>query len=201
MDSLDDILSPLLVLIARLCRADETCRARVRQWIVPDDLDRSSALEARSDSLGRCLRLLGSVYHPRLKDSVGEMLFAMSDSNGKIAILYHGRFFTNVVASASTLSALFGYGNVAGFLFHKGVMSAPAQDPGSSTASLTTSSGAAIDPITGTIVQPAPSVSDMTEEEKEREMEKLFVLFDRLEKTGTLAPGSNLVRKAIERGM
>jgi hypothetical protein len=92
MDSLDEILSPLVVLISRLCQADETCRVRVRQWIVPDDLDRSSALEARSDLLGRCLRLLGSVYNCRLKDSVGEMLFAMSDSNGKVVILYHGCF-------------------------------------------------------------------------------------------------------------
>lgn len=91
-DSLDETLSPLLVLISRLCQADETCRARVRQWIVPDDLDRSSSLEARPDLLGRCLRLLGSVYHSRLKDSVGEMLFAMSDSNGKVVIVYHGCF-------------------------------------------------------------------------------------------------------------
>lgn len=181
MDSLDDILSPLIVLVTRLCLADETCRVRVRQWIVPDDLDRSSALESRPDLLGRCLRLLSSVYHPRLKDSVGEMLFAVSDSN------------------ATTLSALFGYGNVAGFLFHKGVMSAPAQDPGSSNASLTTSSGTAIDPITGKTVELTPSLSDMTDDEKMHEMEKLFVLFDRLEKSGALAPANNPVRKAMER--
>lgn len=91
-DSLDEILSPLLVLITRLCLGDETCRVRVRQWIVPDDLDRSSALESRPDLLGRCLRLLSSVYHSRLKASVGEMLFAMSDSNGKVVILCHGVF-------------------------------------------------------------------------------------------------------------
>jgi len=78
-------------------------------------------------------------------------------------------------------------------------MSAPAQGSGSSTASLVTSSGDVIDPITGTIVQPTPSVSDMTEEEREREMERLFVLFDRLEKIGALAPGRNPVRKAMER--
>jgi len=86
-NTLDDLLSPLVVLISRLCIADEVSRARVRQWLVPDDLDRSTALEARSDLLGRCLRLLGSVYHPRLKDAVGEMLFAMSDSNGSSILL------------------------------------------------------------------------------------------------------------------
>lgn len=82
-DSLDDCLSPLVVLITRLCIGDENSRIRARQWLVPDDLDRTSPLESRPDLLGRCLRLLASVYHPRLKDSVGEMFFAMADSNGQ----------------------------------------------------------------------------------------------------------------------
>lgn len=38
----------------------------------------------------------------------------------------------------------------------------------------------------------------MSDEEKEREMEKLFVLFDRLEKTGALPPDQNPMRKAIQ---
>jgi hypothetical protein len=81
-DSLDDSLSPLVVLITRLCIGDENSRLRARHWLVPDDLDRTSPLEARSDLLGRSLRLLASVYHPRLKDSVGEMFYAIADSNG-----------------------------------------------------------------------------------------------------------------------
>jgi hypothetical protein len=40
----------------------------------------------------------------------------------------------------------------------------------------------------------------MTEEEKEREAEKLFVLFDRLERTGVLPPSQNPYRKAIQQG-
>ncbi|RDB19581.1 Synembryn-A [Hypsizygus marmoreus] len=181
--SLDDLLSPLVVLISRLCIADEQSRIRVRQWIVPDDLDRTSPLEARSDILGRCLRLLPSVYHPRLKDSLGEMLYAMCDSD------------------ASVLSTLVGYGNVAGFLFHKGILSAP--PPPSATSStvaphLTTPSGAAINPITGTTEQRKPNVPEMTDEEKEHEMEKLFVLFDRLERTGAIPPSQNPMRKAVQ---
>ncbi|KAF8914117.1 guanine nucleotide exchange factor [Gymnopilus junonius] len=182
-DSLDDMLSPLIVLISRFCIGDEGCKIRVRQWIVPDDLDRTSPLEQRSDILGRCLRLLSSVYHPRLKDAVGEMLYAAADSD------------------ASTLSSLVGYGNVAGFLFHKGVLSAP--QPSSSSGSgpsLTTPAGQDINPITGTTFQPKPATPEMTDEEKEREMEKLFVLFDRLEKTGALPPDQNPMRKAIQQG-
>lgn len=82
-DILDDTLSPLVVLITRLCIGDDGTRARARQLLVPSDLDRTSPLEARPDLLGRCLRLLSSVYHPRLKESVGELLFAIADSNSK----------------------------------------------------------------------------------------------------------------------
>jgi len=81
-ESLDDMLSPLAVLISKICLADEGSRARLRRIIVPDDLDRSTLLETRPDLLGRCLRLLACVYHPRLKDAIGEMLFAVADSDG-----------------------------------------------------------------------------------------------------------------------
>jgi len=175
-NTLDDVLSPLVVLVSRFCIADEGSRVRVRQWIVPDDLDRSSPLEARADILGRCLRLLGSVYHTRLKDGVGELLYAMCDSD------------------ASNLSALVGYGNVAGFLFHKGILNAP---PATVNSTFNPSTpNAPINPITGTTVEPVASL-DMSDEEKEREMEKLFVLFDRLERTGAIPPSQNPMRKAI----
>ncbi|KAF7984825.1 hypothetical protein HWV62_10757 [Athelia sp. TMB] len=173
--SLDDVMSPLVLLVSRLALADDTTRVRFREILLPADLDRSRPLESREDLLGRCLRMLSSVHHARLKDAVGEMLFAICDSN------------------ATTLSAQVGYGNVAGFLFNKGVMSAPAQ-PSNST--LVTPSGEAINPITGTL-QTEPIPNDMTDEEREREAEKLMVLFDRMERTGTIASGQNPIRKAI----
>ncbi|KAJ7131634.1 guanine nucleotide exchange factor [Mycena crocata] len=184
-DTLDDELAPLVVLITRLCIADEPARTRAREWVVPADLDRSAAagsLETRPDFLGRCLRLLGSVYHARLKDSVGEMLFAMCDSD------------------ATTLSTLLGYGNVAGFLFNKGIMSAP-PPPTTTSSSAAVNAAAAehINPITGTAQAAREPEPEMTEEEKEREMEKLFVLFDRLERTGALPKDQNPMRKAIEK--
>jgi len=55
-----------------------------------------------------------------------------------------------------------------------------------------------IDPITGTIVK-APVPDGMTEEEKEREAERLFMLFDRLERTGALSPDQNPIRKAMQK--
>lgn len=102
--------------------------------------------------------------------------------------------------TATTLSALVGYGNVAGYLFNKGILHAPPPNTSTTNPSLTTSSGQAINPITGTTEKPKPDAPEMTEEEKEREMEKLFVLFDRLERTGNLPRDQNPIRKAIQEG-
>jgi hypothetical protein len=102
------------------------------------------------------------------------------------------------------LSALVGYGNVAGFLFHKGVVNSPSPPPtapGSTSTGhppLVTLSGEAINPITGTTVQGPSGLPDMSDEEKEREMEKLFVLFDRLEKTGAITRDQNPMRKVVQ---
>jgi hypothetical protein len=79
-------------------------------------------------------------------------------------------------------------------LFHKGFFNAPS---GNSNIPTSTSSGESINPITGTTVKPTEGVP-MTDEEKEREAEKLFVLFDRLEKTGAIPPEQNPMRKAIQ---
>ena len=98
------------------------------------------------------------------------------------------------------MSAFFGYGNVAGYLFNKGVMAAPPPEAGSSAAPTTTATGEAINPITGTTLQPKSDLPEMSEEEKEREMEKLLVLFDRLERTGALPKDQNPIRKAIQEG-
>ncbi|KAG1729071.1 guanine nucleotide exchange factor [Suillus paluster] len=178
--SLDEVVCPLVLLITRFCLGDDDAKTRLRQWLVPENLDRTNPLEKRADLLGRCLRLLASVYHSRLKDATGEMLYAMCDSN------------------ATTLAGYFGYGNVAGFLFHKGVVSAPPVSAASSGPP-TTASGLPINPITGTVEHPSETI-DMTDEEKEREAEKLFVLFDRLEKTGALPPSQNPYRKAFQEG-
>ncbi len=93
-----------------------------------------------------------------------------------------------------------GYGNVAGFLFHKGIFAAPTSEGSSSNAPTTTVDGTPINPITGVAEKEKPKLPDMSDEEKEREMEKLFVLFDRLEKTGALPKDQNPIRKAFQSG-
>lgn len=80
--TLNELVTPLVLLITRLCIGDQPSRTRLRDCLIPLNLDRTSPLEARSDTLGRCLRLLGSVYHADLKKAVGEMMYAMCDSDG-----------------------------------------------------------------------------------------------------------------------
>lgn len=60
--------------------------------------------------------------------------------------------------------------------------------------------GEGINPITGTTFKPKAELPEMTEEEKEREVEKLIYLFDRLEKSGALPADQNPIRKAIQEG-
>lgn len=99
---------------------------------------------------------------------------------------------------ATTLSGYLGYGNVAGFLFQKGVTSSPARSSTSGAPTIT-STGLPINPITGTIEKKHEPVR-MTDEEMEQETERLFVLFDRLEKLGAMPPGQNPMRRAIQEG-
>ena len=93
---------------------------------------------------------------------------------GSLHILVAANADGRAFSTAGTLASYVGYGNVAGFLFNKGIMSAPPPPAGSSGASAptTTSSGAAINPITGVMEKPAPPI-EMTDEEKEREAKEL----------------------------
>jgi hypothetical protein len=122
------------------------------------------------------------------------------------------------------MSAEIGYGNAAGFLFHKGITQPPAgtitemdEDPQSPSTSATTSPADIISPtrvresadakpdpalttaeprhpITSLLPNPSlvasHDLSNMTPEEKEREAEKLFVLFQRMERNPVLSLGA-----------
>ncbi|KIY52575.1 hypothetical protein FISHEDRAFT_34994 [Fistulina hepatica ATCC 64428] len=201
--TIDDTLTPLVVLVTRLCMADTTTTssavtpaARLLALLCPPDLDRSPSapLEGRPNLLGRLLRLLACVYHPRLKDAAGELLW----TDATAPPLSPERL---TAMTATRMSALLGYGNIAGYLFNRGVMSAPGVDETSGGYIEDKTPARAINPITGTYETPRnkSDLPEMTEEEKEAEMEKLFVLFDRLERTGAIPKEQNPVRKAIQK--
>lgn len=81
--SIDEILCPLVFLLTHFCRADQATRIKVRQWVVPEDTDRTVALEGQATLLGKGLRIMSCVYHPRLKDAIGELFYVCCDSDGE----------------------------------------------------------------------------------------------------------------------
>ena len=97
------------------------------------------------------------------------MMFEVSDSNAEL-------FVQNV-----------GYGFAAGFLMSQN-MPIPQSASEAFAASPSTTEGKPFNPITGQRLdkEEEPEGPPMTEEEKEREAEKLFVLFERLKKTGVV---------------
>lgn len=71
----------------------------------------------------------------------------------------------------------------------------PLQPPSSTQSA----SDREVNPITGQFLDEedqGPSLADMTDEEKEREAERLFVLFERLKKTGVVDV-ENPIAKAL----
>ncbi|KKY29797.1 putative guanine nucleotide exchange factor synembryn [Diaporthe ampelina] len=114
-----------------------------------------------------------------LRDAISHFLFELSDKDAS-------KFVENV-----------GYGFASGFLFQNNIpvpqnaVGADGAAPGSRP----------VNPITGQFQdqESGPDLPEMTEEEKEREAERLFVLFERLKKTG-IVDVQNPVEQAFREG-
>lgn len=110
---------------------------------------------------------------------------------------------------------LVGYGNAAGFLLTKGFSSPSSSStaPASSSSPSPSSSRSAnaklpVNPITALEADPSTPTHDptMTDADKEREAERLFVLFDRIRRNPAVSLGDGKggqldpVRSAVESG-
>ncbi|CAG8645180.1 3220_t:CDS:2 [Cetraspora pellucida] len=160
----DEVIPPLVALIRKLAEEDELARTITRNRLLPDDVDRSKPLEKGDSLSARLIRLMTSVMLPNLKDGISELLYVICDQDANLFVHHVG------------------YGNAAGFLMSRNIMIPP-----SISSKQTDHSEKPINPITGQYLdEEAPLLSDMTDEEKEREAERLFVLFERLKKTGVM---------------
>lgn len=123
-----------------------------------------------------------------------------------------GEFLYNLCHRDPTiLCQQIGYGNASGFLQNRGELIPPPPAPttkgkakATSAPRSSTATGAQIreiNPITGAYESTDTSnpTDDMTQEEKERESERLYVLFDRMAKTGVMNV-ENPVEKARNEG-
>ncbi len=178
--SVEDLLEPLLLLVRKLVVEDADARQKVLATWISADVDRSIGLDRRSDVTGRLVRLMASGIFPRLRRAAGELLLG----------LHHG--------SPQEMTSNIGYGPCIGFLtsvnLAGGIQPAP-----STTDHKRSASGKLINPVTGTY-EPSEAelandpINQMTEAEKEAEAERLFGLFDKLNKTGVIKTENPLQR-------
>ena len=146
-------------------------RQLIRSSLLPTESDRSNVLGKGDTLASRLLRNSSNPVAPELRNAISHLLFDMSDRDAS-------RFVKNV-----------GYGYASGFLFQNNIPLMP-ENP----AEAFTSGGGGggdgvsggkhgkpVNPITGQFLEAekSPEMPEMTDEEKEREAEKLFVLFER----------------------
>lgn len=159
-NDLEAIVAPLIGVVSDLYeQGPETAKASLRKRLLPTAEDRKNVL-GKGDTLpSRLLKNSANPLAPKLATAISHLLFDLSDRDGH-------KFVENV-----------GYGFASGFLFQNNIpVPASAQDGVKGTGQQR-----AVNPITGQFLDEEiyPDEIPMTDEEKEREAERLFVLFER----------------------
>ena len=170
-EQLETLATPLVTLLRKVFEfAPAVVRPHMQSTLLPSNSERSQPLGKSNTLASRLLRLSSSAVAPSLRETVASLLFELSDKDAR-------SFVRNV-----------GYGFASGFLLtHNLPVPSNATEGWSSQAEgdvgekLTTVDGKEINPVTGQIkaMEPADTGEEMTEDEKEREAERLFVLFER----------------------
>lgn len=160
-DDLETRIVPLIQLLITIYeQAPEGPRKYMEWLLLPEDQDRSLPI-GRSDALSSKLLLLSTTPSVHLKTAISELMFVLS-----------GR-------DPENLTKNIGYGFAAGFLASRGM-----EIPQSASEAFSTNQNSMnpdVNPITGQRwdAEPQNTGPPMTEEEREREAERLFILFER----------------------
>lgn len=163
-DNLEQTVTPLVSVLRVVHEsAPDATKAVIRSSLLPTPEDRTKVLGKGETMPSRLLRNSTNALTPQLRETVSHFLFEMSDKDAN-------QFVDNV-----------GYGFASGFLFQNNIP-VPKNAADGNAGAGAGGSGRAVNPITGqfldreTVPDEGP---EMTEEEKEREAERLFVLFER----------------------
>jgi hypothetical protein len=167
-DELDQQASPLLTLMRKVYElAPIDVKRYIKSILLPNDDDRKQVLGRTETLASRMLRLSTSPVAPQLREAISNLLFEMSDKDAR-------KFVRNV-----------GYGFASGFLFRNDVPvpenALDAWSTGDSDARSSSSSNRKqFNAVTGQDIE-FENIEEpkMTKEEKEREADRLMVLFDR----------------------
>jgi hypothetical protein len=186
-NELDQAAAPLCTLIRRLYELAQPQMKEWMRWIMlPRERDRDRPLGQGDTMAARLLRLSCSPGLPTLRENISGLLFELSDKDAT-------KFVHNI-----------GYGFASGFLMsHNIEIPASAAEAGSLSTDGGAEGNAAYNPVTGQRFsaedQQQDNQTEMTQDEKEREAEKLFVLFERLKATGVVDV-QNPVHQAVDEG-
>ncbi|KAK5109991.1 hypothetical protein LTR62_006358 [Meristemomyces frigidus] len=185
---LDGAAASLCTLLRRSYElADTQVRSRMRWLLLPREKDRNKPLGQGDMLSSRLLRLSCSANLPTLRENISNLLFELSDKD------------------ATTFVQNIGYGFASGFLMtHNIAIPAHLAEASGQRSEGNITTGGDINPVTGQNLSAEAAygntgTDDMTEEEKEREAERLFVLFERLRATGVVDI-KNPVQQAVEEG-
>ena len=170
---------PLIQLLITIYEQAPEGPKKYMEWLLlPEDQDRSVPI-GRSDTLSSKLLMLSTTPSVHLKTAISELYFVLS---GK---------------SPENLTKNIGYGFAAGFLASRGI-----EIPQDATNQ--SNINPAFNPITGQRwdAEPQDTGPAMTQEEREREAERLFVLFERYGISSPLlhSPGTNTFNRARANG-
>ncbi|KAL7821874.1 guanine nucleotide exchange factor [Trichoderma gracile] len=182
-NDLDATVTPVVSTILKVHEhAPESVRQFISSKLLPSPEDRKSVLGKGTTLSARLLKNSTNPLTPSLRDVIAHLLFNLSDKDAS-------KFVENV-----------GYGFASGFLFQNNV---PIPGSASQAFNAGDSTGAQrlVNPITGQFLdeEKVAEMPPMTEDEKLREAERLFVLFERLKKNGVIDV-ENPVAQALREG-
>lgn len=158
---IDQAAAPVITLLRKIHKIAPPKMQQHMCWLLlPTDESRNNPLGKDETLPSRLLRLSVSPMLPTLRDNISAMLFELSDKDAS-------KFVNNI-----------GYGYASGFLMNHNI---EVPQNAMETSSTEGASAPDINPVTGQRrnkekVDTGPPMSD---EEKEREAERLFVLFER----------------------
>ncbi|KAH8717698.1 Synembryn-like protein C3E7.04c [Beauveria bassiana] len=180
---LDATVTPVVKFLLEVYNlGSESVQKKLRDGLLPTSEDRQNVLGKGSSLSARLLKTSTDPLAPNLGPVISHLFFLMSNNDAS-------KFVENV-----------GYGYASGYLFRNNV---PMPASAKATFDATDEGGSQrpVNPITGQFIdrEERDDLPPMTEEEKEREAERLFVLFERLKKNGVLSV-QNPVEQAAREG-
>ncbi|RDA86407.1 hypothetical protein CP532_6465 [Ophiocordyceps camponoti-leonardi (nom. inval.)] len=180
---LEHTVTPLISLMDKLYEnAPPAVRDQLQEALLPSDEDRQAILGRGQTLSARLLKNSTNPMTPALRDAISHLLFNLSDKDAT-------KFVQHV-----------GYGFASGFLFQNN-MPVPASAAEAYSTSDSTGATKHVNPITGQFLdrEQVTEGPQWTDEEKQREAERLFVLFERLKASG-IVDVKNPVETALQEG-